>query len=237
MSSQPATQPSEPVSAFDLEIFWTLHKQKVLIGAALLIATFLGASIYFGFQAIQKQKAEAAYAAAASVDRWQAVIRQFPNVLAAGNSYLRIAAKLRDDGKYQESDSAYNSFIRQFPKHPLLVDGYMGLAANAELEKHPDKALEYYKEVTIQLGSSYQAPMALFHQARLTEAKGQLKEAQQLFESVVKRYPESVAAGVAGREAGRLTDKLSQEIPKPRPAAEKTASPVPSASAAKPPQP
>jgi len=77
--------------------------------------------------------------------------------------------------------------------------------------------------------------MALFHQARLTEAKGQLKEAQQLFESVVKRYPESVAAGVAGREAGRLTDKLSQEIPKP--AAEKTASPGASPSAAKLPQP
>ncbi len=204
MSSQPAAQPSDPVSTFDLEIFWTIHKQKILIGAALLIAALIGSSIYFGFQAIQSQKAQAAYAAADSVEGWQAVIRQFPNVIAAGNSYLRMAVKLRDDGKYQESDSAYDSFIHQFPKHPLLVDGYMGLAANAELEKHPDKALEYYKDVTIQFGNSYQAPMALFHQARLTEAKGQLKEAQQLFESVVKRYPESVAAGVAGREARQI---------------------------------
>jgi len=235
MTSQPAAQPSEPVSTFDLEIFWTLHKQKILIGAALLIAALLGSSLYFGFQAIQSQKAGAAYAAADSVDAWRSVIRQFPNEVAAGNSYLRIAVKLREEGKYQESDSAYESFVHQYPKHPLLVDGYMGLAANAELEKHPDKALKYYQNVTTQFGSSYQAPMALFHQARLTEAKGQLKEAQQLFESVVKRYPESVAAGVAGREAGRLTDKLSQEIPKP--AAEKTASPGASPSAAKLPQP
>jgi TolA-binding protein len=237
MSSQPAAQPSEPVSSFDLEIFWTLHKQKVLIGAALLIAASLGISIYYGFQAIQKQKAEVAYGAADSVEGWQGVIREFPNAIAAGNSYLRIAVKLREDGKYQESDNAYNSFIRQFSKHPLLVDGYMGLAANAELEKHPDKALDYYKDVTIQFGNSYQAPMALFHQARLTEAKGQLKDGQQLFESVVKRYPESVAAGVAGREAGRLADKLSQEIPKLKPTAEIVASPAVVPPAAKGPQP
>jgi outer membrane protein assembly factor BamD (BamD/ComL family) len=235
MSSQPATQPSHPVSSFDPEIFWALHKQKILIGAIVLTAALLGGGAYFGFQAIQTQKAEAAYAAADSVERWQAVIRRFPNAIAAGNSYLRIAAKLRDEAKYRESDSAYDSFIHRYPKHPLLVDGYMGLAANAELEKLPAKALEYYKDVTTQFGNSYQAPMALFHQARLTEAKGQFKEAQQLFESVVQRYPDSIAAGIAGREAGRLADKLSQQIPKPK--AEKTASPSPTASAAKLPEP
>jgi tetratricopeptide (TPR) repeat protein len=231
MSSQPVAQPSDRVSALDLEIFWTLHKRKILVGVALLIAALLGSSIFFGFQAIQSKKAEAAYAAADSVVGWEAVIHQFPKAIAAGNSYLRIAVKLRDDGKYQESDSACESFIHQFPKHPLLVDGYMGLAANAELEKNPDKALENYQRVATLFGNSYQAPMALFHQARITEAKGQTKEAQQLFESVVKRYPESVAAGVAGREAGRLGDKLAQEIPKP---AENKATPP---SASKPPQP
>ena len=221
-------QPSEPVSTFDLEIFWTLHKQKILFGAALLIAALLGSSIYFGIQAVQSQQAIAAYTAADSVEGWEAVIRRFPNAIAAGNSYLRIAAKQRDEGKYQESDSAYDSFIHHFSKHPLLVDAYTGLAANAELEKHPDKALGYYKDVTTQFGSSYQAPMALLHQARLTEAKGQFKEAQQLFETVVQRYPESVAAGVAGREASGLGDKISQEIPKSKSTAENKASPVPS---------
>jgi TolA-binding protein len=235
MSSQPTAEPSNPVSTFDPEIFWTLHKQKILVGAALVIAALVGSSLYFGMQSIQSQKAEAAYAAADSVQGWQAVIRQFPNAIAAGNSYLRIAVKLRDDGKYQESDTAYDSFIRQFPKHPLLVNAYMGLAANAELEKHPDRALEYYKQVSVQFGNSYQAPMALFHQARLSEAKGQFKEAQQLFESVVQRYPESAVAGVAGREAGRLADKLSQEIPKPT--AKNEASPVQSPSTSKSPEP
>jgi outer membrane protein assembly factor BamD (BamD/ComL family) len=67
----------------------------------------------------------------------------------------------------------------------------------------------------------------LFQQARLVEAKGGLKEAQQLFESIVRRYPESSFSGEAGRRAGRLADKLSQETPKPSPAAPTAKSPEP----------
>jgi tetratricopeptide (TPR) repeat protein len=235
MTSQPAaqpSQPSQPLSTFDPEIFWALHKQKILVGASALIVVLLGWSVYLGLQAVKAQKAEAAYAAADSIEGWQSVIREFPSSIAAGNSYLRIGSKLREDSKYSESDAAYESFVRQFPKHPLLVAGYMGLAANAELESHPDKALEQYKEVATQFSSTYMAPMALFQQARLVESKGQLKEAQQLFESIVRRYPESTFSGEAGRRAGRLADRLSQESPKPTASAQASASP-----SAKPPEP
>jgi outer membrane protein assembly factor BamD (BamD/ComL family) len=214
MNSEPAAQPSPPLSTFDPQIFWELHKQKILAGALVLVLVLIGGSIYFGLQAIKTQKAEAAYASADSIEGWQSVIHQYPDSIAAGNSYLQIGSKLREDSKYQESDTAYDFFVHHFPKHPLLVTGYMGLAANAELENHPDKALNTYKDVATQYNSSYLAPMALFQQARLVAAKGDLKEAQQLFESVVRRYPESSFAGEAGRRAGRLADKLSQEAPK-----------------------
>jgi TolA-binding protein len=232
MSSEPAAHPSPPLSTFDPEIFWALHKQKILLGALVLVVVLVGGSIYFGLQAVKRQKAEAAYAAVNSVEGWQAVIHEFPDSIAAGDSYLRIGLKLREDGKYPESDAAYDSFVHHFPKHPLLVTGYMGLAANAELENHPDKALDTYKEVDTQFSSSYLAPMALFQQARIVEAKGQLKEAQQLFESLVRRYPESSFSGEAGRRAGRFADKVSQEAPKST-----AASPVSSPTTGKSPEP
>jgi tetratricopeptide (TPR) repeat protein len=233
MTSQPAaqpSQPSQPVPTFDAEIFWALHKQKILIAISVLIIALLGGSVYLGLQAVTAQKAEAAYAGADSIEGWQSVISAFPSSIAAGNSYLRIGSKLREDGKYTESDAAYESFVQHFPKHPLLVAGYMGMAANAELEGHPDKAIDGYKEVAAQFSSTYMAPMALFQQARLIEAKGQLKDAQQLFESIVRRYPESTFSGEAGRRAGRLADRLSQESPKQAPSAQASAS-------AKPPEP
>jgi outer membrane protein assembly factor BamD (BamD/ComL family) len=225
-------EPSSPISSFDPEVFWALHKQKIVWGAVLAIVILLGGSIYFGLQAIQTQNAEKAYSAAQSIAAWQAVIRQFPNSVAAGNAYLRIGAKLREEGKYPESDSNYETFVREFPKHPLVVNGYMGLAVNAELEKSPDKALKYYRQVATLFGNSFQAPMALFHEARITAAKGLLKEAQALYESIVQRFPESAAAGIASREAGNLADRLSAH-PKPKSTASTSgsAAPAPSGSA------
>ena len=204
-------EPSRPISSFDPEVFWALHKQKIVLGAVLAVLILLAGSIYIGLQAIQTQNAEKAYSAAQSIEAWQALIQQFPTSVAAGNAYLRIGAKEAEDGKYAESDTAYETFIRQFPKHPLSVDGYMGLAANAELEKNPDKALGYYRQVATLFGNSFQAPMALFHEARITAAKGQLKEAQALYESIVQRFPQSTVAGIASREAGNLAEKLSAE--------------------------
>jgi TolA-binding protein len=210
MTSQPAETPPQPILTFDPELIWAVHKQKIIAGALVLVAILLGAGVFYGVKTINNQKAEAAYAAADSVAGWQSVVQQFPTSVAAGNSYLRIGNAQREAGKLPESDAAYDAFVHQFPNHPLLVAGYMGLAMNAEIENHPDKALEAYKGVADQFQNSYLAPMALFNQARLTEAKGSLKEAQQLFESIVRRYPESIFASEAGRRAGRIADKLAQ---------------------------
>jgi hypothetical protein len=106
----------------------------------------------------------------------------------------------------------------------------MGLAANAEQEKNPDKALEYYRKSVALAGTSFQTPMALYHEARITAARGQLKEAQTLYESIVQRFPESTAAGIASREAGSLADKLSAQQ-KPAPVAKPAALAKPTGSA------
>jgi len=85
----------------------------------------------------------------------------------------------------------------------LPVNGLMGLATNAEAETKPDEAITYYAEIASKFGTTYLAPMALLSQARLTEGKGQLKEARQLYEMVVQRYPQSVVAQIASVEASR----------------------------------
>jgi tetratricopeptide (TPR) repeat protein len=223
------TEPSRPISSFDPEVFWALHKQKIVLSAALGILILVCGSAYVGLQYVQSQQAEKAYSAAESIEAWRTLIRQFPDSVAAGNSYLRIAAKLAQDGKYPESDTNYETFIRQFPKHPLLANGYMGLAINAEQERNPDKALEYYRKIVTLFGTSFQAPMALYHEARIAAQKGQLKEAQALYESIIQRFPESTAAGIASREAGILADKLSAQQ-KPAPVAKLGASATPSGS-------
>jgi TolA-binding protein len=219
MTDQPAETPPQPIPTFDPEIIWAVYRQRIIAGALVLAVILLGAGIFYGLQTINTQQAEAAYAAADTVEGWQRVIREFPNSVAAGNSYLRIADTQRDAGKLPESDAAYDAFVHQFSKHPLLAAGYMGLASNAEIENHPDKGLDAYKGVAEQFPNSYLAPMAIFQQARLTEAKGNLKEAQELFERIVRRYPESTFASEAGHRAGQIADKLAQSKPEEKPSA------------------
>jgi tetratricopeptide (TPR) repeat protein len=244
MTTQPMAQPSHPVSAFDPELFWELHKKKIIIGVIVALVVLIGAGGYILFQTIQNQKAAAAFSNADSIDAWKATINQFPNSIAAGNSYLRIAGQLRLDGKYAESDGAFKTFLHQFPKHPLLVTAYMGMAANAELEKDFKKALDDYKKVTEQFGSSFEAPMALYSQGRLTEelatgadqakeaGENGLQQAQNLFESVVTRYPTSIASQLAEPQAKRIGEKMAQEAPQPGASPAPAASPVVSGSPA-----
>jgi TolA-binding protein len=101
--------------------------------------------------------------------------------------------------------------VREYPKHPFAVNGLMGLATDAEAENKPDEAIKYYAEIAGKYGAAYLAPMALLSQARLTEGNGQLKEARQLYEMVVQRYPQSVIAQIASVEASRLNEKLGNE--------------------------
>src|ERR1700745_491567 len=110
MNDQPLAEPVRPIPSLDPEVFWALHKRKIVCGAALAVLILIGGSIFFGVRAIQIQNAERAYSAAQTVDAWQAVIRQFPDSIAAGNAYLRIATKLREDAKYSESNASYETF-------------------------------------------------------------------------------------------------------------------------------
>jgi TolA-binding protein len=215
MAIRPVVEPAP--SSFDPIVFWSLHRTKIIYGSvavALLLVIF---GIVIGYQAVQTQKAAAAFAAAETSGDWQSVISHYPGSTAAGNAYLRLAAKLAADGKYSESDSAYQSFLRDNHDHPLLVNGYMGLAQNAENEKNPDRALQGYAQVVKQFGTSYLAPLALFHQARLTREKGQLREARELFEKVVQNYPGSFVTPMASQAASELNEKLNPQPPIPAP--------------------
>jgi TolA-binding protein len=229
MAIRPVVEPAP--SPFDPIVFWSLHRTKIIYGSVAVALLLVIAGIIIGYRAVQTQKAAAAFAGAEANGDWQSVISHYPGSIAAGNAYLRLAAKLAADGKYSESDHAYQSFLRDNHDHPLLVNGYMGLAQNAENEKSPDRALQGYGQVVTRFATSYLAPLALFHQARLTRAKGQLKEARELFEKVVQNYPGSFVTPLASQAASELNEKLNPPQP-PTPAqAAGSASPAPAASA------
>ncbi|HEX3446430.1 MAG TPA: tetratricopeptide repeat protein [Chthoniobacterales bacterium] len=225
------TTDSEPdFSSVNREVFWALYGKKIFIASIAAFVALIAFGAYVGWQALQSSRAEAAYDSAANIEGWQKVVERFPGSIAAGNALLRIAAQQSSEGHYPESDQTHQRFVRDYPKHPFAVNGLMGLATNAEAENKPDEAIKYYAEIASKFGTTYLGPMALLSQARLTEGKGQLKEARQLYEMVVQRYPQSVIAQNASVEASRLNDKLGNEQKQTVPTNLLTSSPQPTPS-------
>jgi predicted negative regulator of RcsB-dependent stress response len=207
------TTASDPdFSSINREVFWALHRKKIVLAAIVALLVLIACGAYFGWQTLKSAQAEAAYDSATNVEGWQKVADSFPGSIAAGNALLRIAAQESGDGHFPESDKTYQKFVREYPKHPFAVNGLMGLATNAEAENKPDEALNYYAEISSKFGTTYLAPMALLSQARLTERKGKLKEARQMYEMVVQRYPQSVVAQIASAEASRLNDRVGSDV-------------------------
>jgi hypothetical protein len=241
-SDQQLSVPS--LTTVQVELFWARHGKKVLIGAALVILVLIGVGAYIGYQAVRNSRAAKSFAAAHDIKGWQSVIHRYAGTIAAGDANLRIAAAQATAGQYSESNTSYQTFLKDYSGHPLFVNGIFGLASNAEAEGKTDEALKYYADVSSHYASSYLAPMALYYHGRLTEKNGNLKEALQDFGNVIQLYPQSVMGTLARRDADRLTSKLGLNVqaqpspsvasasatPQASPAASGSATPVPQAS-------
>jgi outer membrane protein assembly factor BamD (BamD/ComL family) len=223
-----ATDPN--FSSFNQEVFWALHGKKVVWGSIVAALILIAVGAYLGWQAVASSQAQAAYDSATNIDGWRSVVDRFPGSIAAGNALLRIASQQSSDGHFPDSDKTYQRFVREYPKHPFAVNGLMGLGTNAEAEAKPEEALNYYTDIGKKFATTYLAPVAMLNQARLTENKGQLQEARQLYELLIQRYPQSALVQTASAEASRLNDRLGHETtgasPTPQPSASVQATPA-----------
>jgi hypothetical protein len=216
-SDQQISVPS--LTAVQVELFWSQHGKKVLLGSALVLLILVGVGAYFGYQAVRNSRAAKAFVGAHDIKGWEKVMSRYPGTIAAGNAGLQIAGAQAGSGQYGESNKSYQAFIKDYSGHPLFVNALFGLASNAEAEGKTGDALKYYSDVSSGYNSSYLAPMALYYHGRLTEKSGKQKEAQD-FEEVVRRYPQSAMAAWARRDADRLTAKLGLNVQaKPSPSA------------------
>jgi len=179
---------------FDPIAYWLENKTKIIAFAALLI---VGLVAFGAYQITTQQTMTASqnmFAEASKPDDFRQVIAKFPHSIAAGNSELMLASKLRDEKKYDDAIAALHEFINQFPEHPLASTGAFSLAATLEDQGKADEALDAYQQVATKYPSSYAAPIALIAQANLLKSKGKTDEAKRILENVATQYENSYIA-------------------------------------------
>jgi TolA-binding protein len=203
MSSPTTTTP--PVeTGFDPLVFWIQHKTKIVLLVGLLTVGLATFAISEYIRAKNNTAARELFSKANSAESFRTVIKEYPGTAAAGNAYLMLAEKLREESKFDESTTTLRAFIEKHPEHQLISGAWTSIAANFEAQGKTDEALSTYQKITTGYANSFSAPAALLAQARLLGVKGKTEESRRLYEQVMTQYQDNVAAQQAAQEIRRL---------------------------------
>ena len=194
-----STETAAPES-FDILVFWYHNRRKIIIYAGVLVAAL---ALYGVVEFMNQQRRTASqelFAKATSQEDFRNVMKTYPGTRVAGNASLKLAEKLRDEKKFDESITVLQEFIAKQPEHPLIAGAWTGIAVAHELKGDLPKALDTYQQVVSKFPSAYVTPLALLAEARIYAQLGKKEDARRTYQDVMARYQESVFAAEANRE-------------------------------------
>lgn len=147
--------------------------------------------------------------AAAAVNIYRSLTEKHAGSSLAPTAFFAMATTLQDSGKPSEAVSAYRTFIQKFGSDTRVPECRLRLGlALTDLEKHAEAEKEFTTASGIK--DFALADLAQFHQARSKYLQNQLPQAAALFESLPKRFAESVYIPLANLEGGKCRFQAGQ---------------------------
>lgn len=201
-SPTPTLPPEDP--GFDPLAFWIQHKTKIVLLVGLLVVGLVTFGVSEYLRTTKAHAAQELFAKADSEEVLRKVIAEYPGTAPAGNAHLKLAEKLREAGKFDESTAILKSFTEKYPEHQLISGAWTSIAANLEAQGKAEEALSTYQKVSTGYANSFSAPAALLAQARLLIAQKKNAEAERVYEQVMTQFQDNVAAQQAAQEIRRL---------------------------------
>lgn len=123
---------------------------------------------------------------------------QAPDPAAESRDY-EAALNLLKEGKYKDAQTAFDQFIKRYPRSAVLP-GANFWAGNAALQaKDVAVANNYFKTVLTNWPNDPTAPDAMLGTANCQQALGDAKASHETLKKLVERFPES-SAGKAARQ-------------------------------------
>ncbi|MEA3189112.1 MAG: hypothetical protein QOD99_2942 [Chthoniobacter sp.] len=196
----PSESDAIPNPGFEPQVFWELHKAKIIIYGVLLVVALLVFSIYQYTSQRRTAAAGSLLAQAGKAEDYRQIMAKYPRTVAAGNAHLLLAKELREAKQYEEATSLLREFTQKFPEHPLVSAGWLSLAETLKSAGKTDEAADTYQQIASKFPDSFAAPLAAMEQADLLKSNGKTDEAKRAYENIIAQYPESMIAQQATRE-------------------------------------
>ncbi|MDE0331098.1 MAG: tetratricopeptide repeat protein [Nitrospinae bacterium] len=111
--------------------------------------------------------------------------------------YIQAIRVLRDERNFTKARGLLKSFIEKYPTHELTDDAYYSIGQSFFQEKNCEEALVAFVSVRMDYANGDRAPEALFKEASCHLMWGDSAHARDLFDLLIRRYPDSSAAGKA----------------------------------------
>jgi TolA-binding protein len=163
--------------------------------------------------------------APASPEAYLRIASQYPQSAAGSRAVLMAAGSYFVEGKYDESRTQFERFVRDYRASQLLGQAQLGIAACLDAQGKTNDAVAAYKELVDRRPNDNVIPQAKFALARLYEAQGRFDQSRILFEEVARNNP----MASIGSEAGIRLEELMARHPElaPKPAAPATPTNLP----------
>lgn len=194
-TQSPGQAPDAPAhESEDLKQFsrWMAeYGRPALIGLAVAVVVVLGISIWRNQKAEKAKLAVQALFQGSGPEELRQTATSDPDAPTAPMALATAAAEFYAQGRYDESLSAYQSFLGQYPDHMLVPEAELGVAAGHEaLDDFETAAASYEAFVKARAGHRL-VPQATMGAARCREQLGQFAEARALYEDFIASNPDS----------------------------------------------
>lgn len=110
-------------------------------------------------------------------------------------------------GNYAEARDMFSSFAASYPDNALADNALYWIGEAYYSEKDFENAALKFREVADKYPSENKAPDALLKTAYSYIELGNVEKAKEFLDALIRRYPESAAAGAAKKAAERLSAK------------------------------
>lgn len=124
---------------------------------------------------------------------------------AAERAAYEKALDILRDGRYQEAAAAYQKFLQDYPGSRYAANAQYWLAETFYVTRDFDRALQEFSRVIEQYPDAAKVPDAMLKLGYIHYELGKWAEARAMLEDVVKRYPNTTAARLAGDRLERMT--------------------------------
>lgn len=204
-----ASQASTPEEIQALNRFSRGLGKPLMQGLAFLFVIALVVGAYMVYRQRAAQSAFNMLTNAKSIAQLEEMLNRYPSTEAAPLGMLALAKAYYDSGNYERAYGTYMEFQTKYASHTMAPVAELGIAHCMEATYQMDQAVEAYSKFASVNTNHFLVPLSMLGKARCFQQIGRYKEAMEIHEDIIVKYPDKSWRVQAEEALQQIKDKTA----------------------------